>query len=343
VYCLLVLRTVRGDNGEVFVPHFSITLSLLFAVLSLGVLIYFIHHVSVSIQAPEVIAVVAQELEAALERLFPEKLGDEIPADEHNPIPPLPSQEFPQGACPLLAGANGYLQAINTERLMELTTERDVVVALYHRPGSFLVRGAPLALIWPRERVDEELVTALNAACIVGTQRTLTQDAEFAVHQLVEVAVRALSPGVNDPFTALSCIDRLGAALCHLCSRRLPESYRYDGQGRLRVITPPVTFARFVESAFGQICHYGRGSGAVVLHLLQTIAVIGTCARTHEQRAVLVRLAEKISESSQTVSVAPHEQEALARQLQTVLQTLHRAQPAVDIGLWRSFCHLRAT
>lgn len=322
-YCLLVLRTIRGDDGaSEFVPHISVTLGIVLALVSLGVLIYFIHHVSVSIQAPIIIAKVAEELDRGIERLFPEKLGQSLgentaPANGMD-IPP----ELDRDGCAVPSCASGYLQAIDTEGMMQLATEKDLFLRVNHRPGEFVVQGGNSVLIWPRQSVDESLANEINALFIIGTQRTEEQDIEFSVHQLVEIAVRALSPGINDPFTAMTCVDRLGAALCRLAERKIPSPYRHDDKGKLRVIAKGATFAGITDAAFNPIRQYGRSSALVTLRLLDMLAVIAEHVRREEDRQALVRHALLIERASRDALKEQVERETVEELYRTVLEAL---------------------
>jgi hypothetical protein len=181
---------------------------------------------------------------------------------------------------------------------MQLATEHDLILRVTPRPGYFVIQGSALAAAWPGERVDERLAEKIHDAFIVGAGRTLTQDVEFAVDQLVEVAVRALSPGVNDPFTAMTCVDRLGEALCQLAERTLPSPSRYDADGRLRVVVHPTTFTGVTDAAFNQIRQYGRGSAAVTIRLLEAIAGVAARASGEEDRAALLQQARMIKRGS---------------------------------------------
>jgi uncharacterized membrane protein len=240
-YCLLVLRTVNGTENEPFVPHISVTVGLLLSLASLGVLIYFIHHAAASIQAENVIAAVSRDLHEAINDLYPECLGNEPPEPVERggkaDVPP----NFDRESSPIASTTSDYLQAIDVDRLLNLARDRDVILSVEQRPGKFFFRGGDLARVWPGDRLDEELANAIRGAFYFGSLRTLTQDVEFAIDQLVEIAVRALSPGVNDPFTAIACVDRLGAALCSLAERVFPSPYRYDEEERLRVFTEAST------------------------------------------------------------------------------------------------------
>ncbi|KJR96439.1 MAG: hypothetical protein VR65_28350 [Desulfobulbaceae bacterium BRH_c16a] len=295
LYCLLVLRTIKREDEGAFVPHLSVTLGVLFAVVSVGVLIYFIHHVSVSIQANEIVAKVGLELIEGIDQLFPERTGQEAPPRKAEPPDAAFLDVFGREARPVDAEGDGYLQFIDTETLTALAAEEDIVIRIELRPGHYLVAGCPLVQVLPGDRVTDELTRRINSAFALGRERMPRQDIEFVVNQLVEIAVRALSPGLNDPFTAIACVDRLGSALCRLVKRDTPSLYFRDEQDRLRVIAAAVTFPVIMDTAFNQIRQYGRSSASVTIRMLETIAMIATFAHRQEDRAALLRHAEMIS------------------------------------------------
>lgn len=295
LYCLLVLRTIRRAEEIIFVPHLSVALGVLLAVVSVGVLIYFIHHVSVSIQANEVVARVGTELIEEIERLFPESIGRGAPRIPTEPPDADFLDSFDREARPIGSAGDGYLQFVDGDALMALAMQEDFVIRLERRPGHYVVATRPLALVWPGNRVTDQLVDRVNAAFALGNQRTSGQDIEFAVNQLVEIAVRALSPGVNDPFTAMTCVDHLGSALCRLAERDMPSPYRHDTQDQLRLITPVFTFPDVTDAAFNQIRQYGRSSTAVTIRLLETIAEVAGSVHRPEDRVALLRHARMIA------------------------------------------------
>ena len=258
LYCVLVLRTIRRADEILFVPHLSVTLGVLLAVVSVGVLIYFIHHVSVSIQANEIAARIGKELIESIDRLFPEQIGRGAPRIPTEPPDAGFIEGFDQEARPIGAGGDGYLQFIDAEALLALAMEEDLIVRLERKPGNYVVASCPLALIWPGSRVTDRLTDQVNSLFVLGHQRTSGQDIEFGVNQLVEIAVRALSPGLNDPFTAITCVDHLGSALCRLATRDMPSPYRHDPQKQLRVIAPASTFPEVMDAAFNQIRQYRK-------------------------------------------------------------------------------------
>jgi uncharacterized membrane protein len=259
-----------------------------------GVLIYFIHHVSVAIQADAVVARVNAELIDGIDRLFPESIGRGAARPAHvHASAGLPAA-FDREATPVRANVDGYLQSVDPDALMALAKEENALVRLERRPGQYVVMGCPLVTVWPGDRVTGSLEERINSAFVLGHQRTTVQDIEFLIHQLVEIAVRALSPGINDPFTAITCIDRLGSALHRLAQREMPSPFRFDEQDRLRVIAPAVAFPEIVNASFGPIRQYGRSSAVVAIRLLETIAVIAGATHRPGDRAALLDQAEMI-------------------------------------------------
>ena len=295
LYCLIVLRTIRRAEEILFVPHLSVTLGVLLAVVSVGVLIYYIHHVSVSIQVNEIVARVGKELIEGIERLFPESIGEGVPRSPTEPLDVGFLDTFGRDARPIGAARDGYLRFVDGDALMALAMEEDIVIRLEQRPGHYVVATRPLVWVWPGNRVNDQLSDSINSAFALGNQRTPGQDIEFAVNQLVEIAIRALSPGVNDPFTAITCVDHLGSALCRLAQREMPSPYRHDSEDKLRVITPIFTFKDVTDTAFNQIRQYGRSSSAVTSRLLETIIVVAGCVHRPEDRAALLRQAQMIA------------------------------------------------
>ena len=172
---------------------------------------------------------------------------------------------------------------------MTLATERDVVLRIDAEPGRFVRHGTVLVRVWPSATVDDALCDSVRAAFIIGSARTPTQDVQFFVEQLVELAVRALSPGINDPGTARMCLDRLGQTLCQMATREMPASCRYDDNGRLRVMARPVSFESMAATAFDEIRRYGRSSVSVTVHLLDVIRDVAGCVMREPDRLALVK------------------------------------------------------
>jgi uncharacterized membrane protein len=325
-YCLLILRAIRTEDGTQFAAALSVTVAIVLALVSLAVLMYFIQHVSSSIQAPIVIARVSDGLDEAIERLFPAKLGHGVPCQTSDGEAALAFGS--RQACTIAGTGSGYLQAVDREGLMKMASGSDVIIELQYRPGQFVTAGADLVRFWHTQPAAPDIADELNSHFFLGAERTEEQDLEFAVHQLVEVALRALSPGINDPFTAMNCIDHLGAALSRLAEREIPSPYRYDSAGQLRVITPVVSFPDVMDAAFNQIRQYGRSSAAVTIRLLDTLAVLARRVRREEDRLAVARHATMIENGSREALPEPRDRKDVEKRCRAVLTALEAARNA---------------
>lgn len=311
IYCLLILRVVRSNDHGSFVPHFSVTFTYLLALASTIVLIYFVHHVASSIQADSIITAVYRDLETSIDRLFPEQqehgLKEAGPEEVNAALP----AGFDREGWPVAADESGYLQAIDTEGLISFARDHDLILRTHFHPGDFIAEGTTLVTAWPREHWDDSLVATVNASFIRGRQRTNEQDVEYAVKQLVEVALRALSPGINDPFTAMTCIDWLGVAIGRAARRKFPSPLRYDEKGGLRLAMVSITFTKLADSAFGQIRHAASLHLSVLLRLLDAIAAVAPHIRTEEHRAVLVHHAGLVERTGRETTQVKDDREAI--------------------------------
>jgi len=298
VYAMLVLRSVRGlDDGE-FVPPLAMSTGILLVFVSVGVLIYFIHHVASSIQADSVVRSIAVETGDAIERLFPGAIGEEDPRggrredgrpEDGRPQAAALPTGFDAQATLVRAPRGDQLQVIDLDGLMDLAVEHDLVVQLRARPGDFVVHDGIIAQVWKEGGLEPGLLDHVRDVFVFGQSRSMQQDAEFGILQLVEVAVRALSTGINDPFTAMNCVDRISSLLCRLAGRAFPGAHLFDGEGTLRIVADSSSFGGFVDSGFNQIRQNARGSMAVLIRMLEALESIGAQVKTHEQRQVLER------------------------------------------------------
>ena len=332
IYGVLVLRTVNATVEARFVPGLSVTITVVMSLLSLGVLIYYIHNVSESIQAQNIIARVRRDLDNAVDRIFPEKLGQEEdlssgPTNRDYDIPTRCDREV----CQVKAEHSGYLQAVDNDELMRIAVEEKLLIHLGYHPGNFITRGSVLVTVWPGDRVDETLSGKINAIFIVGPERTLEQDVEFAISQLVEIAVRALSPGINDPVTAITCIDWLGAGLCQLANRKMPSSHRFDEESRLRVICKPFLFEGMVDAAFNMIRQNSHSVAAVSIHLLETIATVAAQTHRKEDRVALLRHAAMVVRGCKEKLSADDDLEDLEKRYEAAVEILNRAPGSTTI------------
>lgn len=298
LYCLLVLRKVRGEDHNEFVPQIAVSFSILLALASIGVLVYFIHHVSTNLQAPHVIDNVFRDLLRIIDRIYPKSLGQASAhgAEDRRTL----DAKLEQSSRPVRSSKSGYLQVLDADSLMDLLRERDLVAELVVRPGKPLVENAIIARVHPAAQCDDDVSKAIDGAMIVGAERTSEQDVEFAIDQLVEIAVRALSTGVNDPFTAINVLDRLAPALARLAGREFPSTVRVDGDGKPRLIVDASDFSGLCDAALNMIRQNGAKSIAVGVRLLETVEqILAACPdMPDDRRACLVDHARQTFEQA---------------------------------------------
>ena len=330
LYSLLVLRTVERAGNSTFVPHLSVAAAVTVTALGVGQLVYFIHGVASAIQAQNVVWSVARELDAAIESLYPSDVGE---SGEGSPGSESAStQEISAGESlgqVLVTRVEGYLQAIDIDGVTELARRHDVRFHLEIQPGHFLIRGTEVARVYDVSRgdplSDEELADLqrrLSDHLITGRYRTPRQDIECAVLELVEVALRALSPGINDPRTAIACIDRLGAALHRLASRRPPSAEVRDDEGTIRLVRKTIDFDEVLDEAYQQIRQYGASSVAVTIRLIDTLlAIAPEAARCRRVRAIR-RQADMLGRSAERNLPEENDLEDVRKRLAQLEQVL---------------------
>jgi uncharacterized membrane protein len=202
------------------------------------------------------------------------------------------------GGAAVLAPASGYVQFIRLDSLVTFAADADAVISLSYRPGHFIMQGHPVATVWPPTAVPQ-VSEVLGRSHITGPYRTLTQDVSFGIDQLVEIAIRALSPAVNDTFTALTCIDWLGDSLCKVLRHWHPARVHRDGQGYVRVIAAQPGYERLVQRAFEKIRQAGQGMPAVMIRQLEALAKMVMETSAASQRRLLLDQAEMIQRASE--------------------------------------------
>jgi uncharacterized membrane protein len=333
IYCLVVLRTIQDNNGDSFVPEIAVTCGIVLALTSFGVLIYFFHHASSSIQAEQVVDTIYRELILEIDHTFPEESEVSLvegapPSDRGQGLRDAErsSEAFlREHSLVVFAENSGYLRAVDVESLISMASDRDLLIRLLYRPGDFVFVNTPLALVGPETSVDDHVHKHVRRAFILGKYRSLEQDVEFPVQQLVDMALRALSPSLNDPYTAVNCIDRLGAAICHLNGRESPPSHRYDKEGRLRLILDVHTYEGIMDAAFNQIRQSANRSPAASIRLLEALQAIAVTTSRKERREVIRVHAELIHRASQKGLNEQKDREDLEERFREVLEKLEDA------------------
>ncbi|NJC33805.1 putative membrane protein [Sphingomonas jejuensis] len=278
VYCLMVLRTVRvpaTDDGAGFVPELSVLIALVLALMSVGVLVFFLHHVPDSIRINGVMARIGHRLLSDIKKRYPDVRAG-----------PEPSRAERTGGVAVRASRTGYIQIIDHDTLEDVAEKAEGDIWLNVRTGDFVHSGITLLHVAGGDAVP---VDELQGAFAVGDSRTAEQDLEYLIDELVEIGTRALSPGINDPFTAITCLHWLGAATTSLGERDLcndGDGHRY---GRRRVHAIPDAFEHFVARGFGSIRAFVASNGLAALTFVDTAAAAGASCTSAERRAMLIR------------------------------------------------------
>lgn len=321
-YTLLVLRTVHSGLGEepAFVPRIGVTVAVVLVLISIAFLIFFINHSARSIQAAAILDRVAKRTLADVDRRFPEPVGraDQI----HAPDPRRP--ERPSAA--VRASRSGYLQAVDAAALFQIGRQHDVVIGMEPRIGEFVLEGQVLARTWPPLRGGNGEVESIREAFVLGTERTPEQDVEFGIIEISDIAVKALSPGINDPTTALRGIDRLGEILRRLGTRNPPAAERTE-EGRVHFIARYTGFERAVALSFDQIRHYGASNPAVAIQLLSTLERLAELLPS-ERAQPLLGQARSVLRDARSGIGNPSDLEMVERAADRLLGTCSLASPS---------------
>jgi uncharacterized membrane protein len=292
LYCLLILRTIRGEDEGAFVPKISVTCAVAFAVASVGVLIYFIDHMARSIQAENLIAAIGKDLKDTIAELSVR--SDERPVDDSLPLDREPFS--------IRARQSGYLEHLSRAQLVEFAERKALLIESCVRPGDFVLRGSEVLKVHGTQTLNEREKERLHDAIALELQRTPTQDVRFGVRQLTEIVARALSPGINDPYTAMTCADWLGDALAELASKPRPPLCRLGPGGEPRLVEQTVRFPEIAALSFDPFRVYGAESEIVMIHVLNVFAGLGLCVQDEEYRAALRQLAEEAAQAALSVS-----------------------------------------
>jgi uncharacterized membrane protein len=260
-YCMAALPAARALPHP-FAPVVTVTGAMVLALVCVGWLIYFINHISRSISVNHIVDRIARETELVIAELMPHPRGAFPPFDR--------AEEFPaEDGTAVLNRQSGYIRYVNVARLVALAKAYRVCVSVERRVGQFVPAGVPLLRVSRADRLPADGADHLAAAFDIGPMRTLQQDIEFGIIQIVDIALRAMSPAVNDPSTAISCVDQLSRILILWTSRMPPPSHHFAPPHVLRVVIPWMSFDGLLDTAFEQIRHYGAADVAVSLRLLR--------------------------------------------------------------------------
>ena len=285
-YCMAALPAAHSQPRP-FAPVLTVLGAMLLALACVAWLLYFIHHISQAISVNQIVDKIAKETEAVVDDTMPWPRR----ATHMTGAGPIGQLTWEQ---PVLSEVSGYIRFIDVNRLATLATDHRIKIQVLHRVGRFVPQGVPLMNISKAERTTPELEAALRAAFDFGPSRTLQQDVEFGILLIVDIALKAISPAVNDPSTAISCVDQLSRIMIRVASREAPECGLYNPPGVLRVYSPWIGFEPLLESAFEQIRMYSKSDIAVSLRVLRALGDIAATTVDGEIRKVILDRANRV-------------------------------------------------
>ncbi len=309
LYLLVVFRSI-GAPSDNAIPHFAISVGTALSALCLFVLLFFVHKLARSIMYDNAVRDVSHQLRASINLLLPEEGTPEMP-------PPAPAD-----AARIGFGRDGYIQAADFDMLVRIACDADAVIWLDVRPGRFvLARGCHVA-VHPPDACSDTLREDLEKAFIIGTERTPTQDLEYGIRQLVEMALRALSPGINDVYTALTVIDMLSSALSRIFDRPLEAALLRDARQRVRVVRDVTNHDGLVRAAFDQLRQAGAGMPAVLIRMTEALAALAPYACDDARRRPLLDQITLIEMEGKRAGFLDRDREALFARCRNARESL---------------------
>ncbi len=311
LYVLVVLRSLDGTLGAEGVPHAAVTIASALTVVCLFALLFYVHKVARAIVADSIVARVAHELHDRIGSMLPEEDGS---ADAAPPV-------MPPRAGIVSLERSGYVQVVDYDRLVSVACRHDAILQVKVRAGHFILKGGEHVVVHAARPLDSGAEDAIRSAFVVGEERSPAQDLEHGLRQLVEIALRALSPGINDPYTAVAVVDRLGAALEEILGRPLQPTVLRDSDAAVRVIAQRSDMQGLTDAAFDAIRQAARDIPAVLIRLADVLGQLASVLRPGEARDAVARQLGKLAETAEEARLAPCDRQA-------VLERIERARIA---------------
>ncbi|GAB3039293.1 DUF2254 domain-containing protein [Oleiagrimonas citrea] len=315
IYCMLVLRSLSSASDAAHAPALALLMAMVLAFFAIGILIYFIHHIAIGLQATNVVAAIARDALPSIDHHFPERFA---PPEQDNV-----DLERPQGEhrSTLRAHRSGYLTGVSYAALAERAEACKGWIRVYRNAGEFVAEGEALAELVTPEPVEDERIDAMRAVWSFGDQRTLANDPGYGLRQLVDVALKALSPGVNETTTGVMCVNWIGVMLLRMAERRLPAQMRVR-DGCIRVITQAPQLGDFIALGFDQIRQNASGNVAILRRLLEVLLALSASVGAHKARKPILRQVEAIEAMMHDTVRWDHDAEPLRKLLDTLRERL---------------------
>jgi uncharacterized membrane protein len=293
IYLCLVFLVTHDDSESSFVPQVSLIMGWFLVIASFGFLIYYSHRIAASIQNPDMIARIVDDLQPTV--IQSQARGPGHGGGAHVGLDVV-AQQIAEGET-VECKRSGYVQEVDHAALVAAALQADAVIHLLYRPGQFVLRREPVACVWPPRRLAD-LEALIERRVRIGRHRIVKQDCEFGIAQIVEIAIRALSPAVNDTFTGMACVDWAADALLVVADVSLSDGCWYDHSGKMRVRIPALRLERLVKAAFDQIRQAAADNPAVLIRILDAVRRITPRMPTEEARLALMAQADAVREAA---------------------------------------------
>ncbi|OQK17560.1 hypothetical protein AU255_06720 [Methyloprofundus sedimenti] len=314
IYCLLIMRVLVINTNHI--PNISISLAVVMVLFDAALFIAFIHHLTSSIQVERITAEIGKELMDGINDFLPDEYTEnKSQGDFDDAITDQPSSI-------IRADSFGYVQAINHQALSALAESENITIKLLFKPGQFVLTGAPLVEVWPVIHLKSHIDKPIRVCFLIGKKTSAEQDLEFTVRQLVQIAARALSPGINDPFTAMTCIDYLGAGLAFIATRNLPDCKIRNEQGRLLLIKHAITCQSLYDACFIVIRQMCANNPPVAIYLLETLAQLAAIVERQEDQHALIETAKLTLNSAIPKCEMAHDQQAMLQRFENIKKVI---------------------
>lgn len=321
-YSLVVLTVVT----EVRVPYLAVLVAVLLGFMAIGVLIYFINHFATSIRGEFIIARVAHDIDYMVHQTPAYAYGSDPPSDFVTPVFDVTQAHI------VPAQETGYLQKIYYDELLWVASRYDFVIRIERSPGEFILAGSPLVTVLDKVAPTLETCDDIQVLFDIGRARTTEQDVKLLFDKLVETGVRSMSPAINDPVTAMICLDRLAEGLRLLANRPELSPLRVDAKGQLRLIVDkPITFSWMTDVAFTEIRRYAKSDLVVLTHLLRLLGMLAIQMEQPERNTALQKHAQLVMDQAKASGeFLPTELETIRRHYEDTLRFCHRTAPRTE-------------
>ncbi|MCB9202429.1 MAG: DUF2254 domain-containing protein [Flavobacteriales bacterium] len=308
IYCLIILYTIR-DTNDFNIPSFSILLAMISTIVNIILLIFFIHNIAVSIQADNIIANILNTLTINVKESLSIKNegGEEEEEFKNQDINEKKEKEKYKKSINISCHQNGYIQFIDYNQILTIASNHDILVELEFRSGDYVIANQNCGKIYTNDTLDEAIPQEIIEQIIIQTSRSREQDLEFYINQVVEIAVRALSPGINDPYTAIACIDNLTSMMCYMTKVKLPKKYRYNDKNELKIIADMLDYKGILDEAFNQIRQFSNGMPSIIIRLMESLITIDNFATNQAYKKAIQKHAEMVWNVGEKSIISEHD------------------------------------